>query len=246
MELTAVFVAAALVLAGTVKGAVGLGLPPIAMGFMVIVMPPVEAAALLVIPAFFTNAWQMLRGPHLRPLLRRVWPLLLCAFAGTLVGADWLTEENARVGTIILGFVLAAYAASGLVSIQVVIGRSQQGWLGALAGGLTGLVTAATGVSSMPMVPYMQAIGLEKDALIQAMGLSFTVSSVALAINLASVQALTWSLGPAVVGALAAVTLGLWLGQIIRRRLNPASFRIWFLVTLLALGLYLALRSLLA
>ncbi|WP_299399172.1 sulfite exporter TauE/SafE family protein [Pelagibius sp.] len=246
MELTAMFVAAALVLAGTVKGAVGLGLPPIAMGFMVLVMPPVEAAALLVIPAFFTNAWQMLMGPHLRALLRRVWPLLVGAFLCTLLGADWLTEENARIGTIILGVVLAAYAASSLVSLQVTIGKAQQGWFGALAGGLTGLVTAATGVSSMPMVPYMQAIGLEKDELIQAMGLSFTVSSVALAINLASVQALSWSLGPAVAGALAAVTLGLWLGQIVRRRLNPATFRTLFLIVLLVLGLYLALRSLLA
>ena len=67
----ALFIAAVLVIAGLVKGAVGLGLPPIAMGLMVIVMPPVEAAALLVLPSFLTNAWQMLRGPYFRQLLRR-------------------------------------------------------------------------------------------------------------------------------------------------------------------------------
>ena len=243
MDLTVLFIAFVFVLAGSVKGAVGLGLPPIAMGLLVIVMAPVEAAALLVVPSFVTNAWQMLAGPYFRALVLRIWPLLVCAVAGTLVGSDWLTEDNARIGTIILGAVLALYAVSSLVSVQYVVSAIRQRWLGPVAGGLTGLTTAATGVSSIPVVPYFQAIGLEKDELVQAMGLSFTVSTVALAANLASVGALSWSLGPTVFVALGAVFAGLWLGQLIRKKLNPKTFRTWFLVALLALGLYLVARS---
>ena len=243
MDFTTVFVACVFGFAGTVKGAIGLGLPPIAMGLLAIVMAPVEAAALLVLPAFLTNAWQMVVGPYLRPLVRRFWPLLVCAVAGTLIGSGWLTEENARIGTAILGAILAIYALNSLLSVQRVIVAAWQRWLGPVAGGTTGLITAATGVSAIPVVPYFQAVGLEKDELVQAMGLSFTVSTVALAVNLASVGAFSWSLGPAVVVAVASVFAGLWAGQRLRRRLDPATFRRWFLLGLLALGLYLLGRS---
>ena len=43
------------VLAGFVKGVIGLGLPTVAMGLLAIVMPPAQAAALLVVPSFLTN-----------------------------------------------------------------------------------------------------------------------------------------------------------------------------------------------
>ena len=78
---TLLFVGAVFFLAGFVKGVIGLGLPTIAMGLLAIVMPPVEAAGLLILPSLLTNAWQMIAGPALRPLLRRLWPTCLrCAW----------------------------------------------------------------------------------------------------------------------------------------------------------------------
>lgn len=245
MDPVTVFIAIVFLIAGAVKGAVGLGLPPIAMGLLAVVMLPVEAAALLVLPSFLTNAWQMLYGPHLFRLVRRFWPLLICAVIGTLLGADWLSEENARVGTLILGVVLAVYAFTGLVSVRYLVSAARQTWLGPIAGLTTGLATAATGVSSVPVVPYFQAAGLEKDELVQAMGLSFTVSTVALAFNLAAAGAFSPLMGPRLVVAVGAVFVGVYLGQIVRRRLDAAVFRTWFFLALMVLGLYLSGRSLL-
>ena len=243
MVVTAVFVAAVFLLAGMVKGAVGLGLPPIAMGLLVLVMAPVEAAALLVIPSVLTNVWQMLSGRHLAALVRRLWPLLVCAAAGTLLGIGWLSDETAPIGTAILGAILAVYALTSLIALQPTVRPPTQRWMGPVAGGTTGLITAATGISAVPAVPYLQAIGLEKDALVQAMGLSFTVSTVALAVNLIAVDALTWSAGPMVAVALAAVFAGIWLGQRLRGRMDPQAFRRWFLVGLLLLGVYQMARA---
>ena len=45
-------------LAGFVKGVIGLGLPTVAVGLLGLVMPPAEAAALLVVPSMVTNLWQ--------------------------------------------------------------------------------------------------------------------------------------------------------------------------------------------
>jgi uncharacterized membrane protein YfcA len=110
---------------------------------------------------------------------------------------------------------------------------------------VTGLITAATGVFVIPAVPYLQAIGLEKEELIQALGLSFTVSTVALTVNLAADKALSSGLAGPALGALGMAALGMWLGQVLRLRMSPLTFRRCFFAGLLVLGLYLAARALL-
>jgi uncharacterized membrane protein YfcA len=240
-ESVLLFIAGIFILAGFVKGVVGLGLPAISMGLLALVMPPADAASILILPTVATNIWQMAAGPSLKPIITRLWPFMLGVICGTLAGVGWLVEG--QYGAALLGIALALYALSGLASIRFTVSAGTEPWLGPIVGVVTGLVAAATGVFAMPAVIYLQAIGIEKEDLVQALGLSFTVSSLALAVNLASVSALNLSLGPASIGALAVACIGMWLGQILRLRLQPATFRLCFLVGLLALGLYLIARS---
>lgn len=242
-EATSIFVAGVFVLAGLVKGVVGLGLPTISMGLLAIVMPPAQAAAVLIVPSLVTNAWQMLAGSSLKSLIRRLWPFMTGVVVGTLAGAGWLTGTSARHGTALLGITLGIYALSGFRSARISIGAATERWAGPMAGAITGLITAATGVFVIPAVPYLQAIGFEKEELVQALGLSFTVSTIALALNLAVVSALNWSLGPTAIVALAMASAGMWLGQGLRMRLRPETFRRCFFIGLLLLGLYLVARS---
>lgn len=239
--LTLLFIAAVFIAAGFVKGVVGLGLPAIAMGLLAVVMRPADAASLLILPTVATNVWQMAAGPSLKPIIARLWPTLLAAVCGTLAGAGWLVQ--AHYASAALGVALVFYALSALASLHINIDKPQERWLGPLVGAITGLVAAATGVFAMPAVIYLQAIGLEKEDLVQALGLSFTVSSLALAVNLALVSALNFSLGPASIAALAVACLGMWLGQTLRLRLHPQTFRLVFLLGLLALGIYLFARA---
>ena len=104
--------------------------------------------------------------------------------------------------------------------------------------------TAATGVFVIPAVPYVQAIGLEKEDLIQALGLSFTVSTAALAVNLAADNALHAGLAAPALGALAMAAIGMWLGQALRLRMAPTTFRRCFFIGLLLLGAHLATNAL--
>ena len=50
-------------LAGFVKGVIGLGLPTVSMGLLSLVMAPAKAASLLIVPSFVTNVWQLAAGP---------------------------------------------------------------------------------------------------------------------------------------------------------------------------------------
>lgn len=229
--------------AGFTKGIIGLGLPTIAMGLLAVVLPPAEAAALLILPSLVTNAWQMLDGPHLGHLLRRLWPLNVGVCLGTWLGAALLAGIGGRHGGLALGLALIAYAASGLAALRLVVPRAAELFLGPIAGVLTGSITAATGVFVIPAVPYLQAIGLQKDELVQALGLSFTVSTLALAVALAGVDAFAADLVmPSLVAVLVSL-IGMRLGQAVRARLKPQAFRLCFFASLLTLGAYLALRG---
>jgi uncharacterized protein len=240
---TILFIAAVFALAGLVKGVIGLGLPTISMGLLAMVMPPVQAAAVLVLPSLVTNLWQMLAGPALTVVARRLWPMMLMVCIGTWAGLGFMTGASARFGTGMLGVALAVYAVSGLLALRLPAPGKWERVLSPLIGGITGLITAATGVFVIPAVPYLQAMGLEKGELVQALGLSFTVSTLALTVNLILEGGLKLSLASDAFTGLVLACIGMWLGQAIRFRLSPTMFRQSFFAGLLLLGLYLTVRS---
>lgn len=235
------FVAGVFVLAGLVKGVVGLGLPTIAMGLLSLGMAPAQAAALLLLPSLATNLWQMLAGPDLPGLLRRLWPMLLAALVGTTASAGWLTTGG-QAAVIGLGLALMLYAALALGAPQLAVPRRWESWLAPVVGLATGLATGATGVFVVPAVFYLQALQLDRDRLVQALGLSFTVSTLALGLGLAQASALSGTILLQSLAALLPAALGMALGQGLRHRLPAAAFRLVFLIALAVLGLYLTLR----
>ena len=93
-------VTATFLLAGFVKGALGLGLPTVSMGLLAVSMPPAQAIAIVIVPAIVTNIWQTFRGPYLRDIFRRLWPLLIGTAAGIWLNAGSLTGPYARYTTI--------------------------------------------------------------------------------------------------------------------------------------------------
>ena len=171
---TVVVATLAFLLAGFVKGVIGLGLPTVSVGLLTLVMPPAKAASLLIVPSFVTNVWQLAAGPSFLRLARRLWPMLAGIVAGTLAGTGLLTGSHAGQAEVGLGLLLMLYAGLGLTSMRFSVSPAAERRLGPLIGALTGLVTAATGVFAIPAVPYLGALNLDKEDMIQALGLSFT------------------------------------------------------------------------
>lgn len=229
--------------AGMVKGVTGMGLPTIAMGLLGTTMPPSVAAAMLVMPSFVTNVWQLLAGPAWARLLRRFWLMMLGIVLGTVGGAALLVQVDPSWSRMALGVSLVTYAGYALISPHLAVPLRIEHWLSPIVGAITGLVTGATGVFVMPAVPYLQALGLERDELVQALGLSFTVSTVALALGLMAHGAFRldqWSHSAfAIIPALA----GMWAGQKVRTRISPQRFRQCFLMFLVLLGMELAWQA---
>jgi uncharacterized membrane protein YfcA len=233
-------ITAAFLLAGFIKGALGLGLPTVSMGLLAVAMPPAQALAIVIIPAIVTNIWQTFVGPYLRDIIRRLWPLMVGTVIGIRLNAGMLTGPYARYVGIVLGILLVIYAIVGLSKFKFSIARRDESWIGGIVGIVTGMISATTGVQVIPSMPFMQALGMEKDELVQALGVFFTVATATLAFNLTHSGLLTTA--TALPGAVAMVAsfVGMFIGQAVRSKLEPETFRRWFLIVMILLGIYLA------
>ena len=232
-----ILIAFAFLLAGFVKGVIGLGLPTVSMGLLAVTMPPAQAIAIVIVPAIVTNIWQTFGGPYLRDIIRRLWPLMAGTVIGIWLNAGLLTGPYAAYGTVTLGVLLVIYAILGLGRISFKVTPRDEKWIGGIVGVATGVVSAATGVQVIPSMPFMQAIGMEKDELVQALGVFFTVATVALAFSLTTTGLLTAATAlPGAVAMVASFT-GMFIGQAVRTRMHPDAFRRWFLIAMIGLGI---------
>jgi len=234
----------AFVLAGFVKGVLGQGLPTVAVGVLSLIMSPGEAAALIVIPALITNIWQAWFGPSLAPLIRRLWPTLLASFIGTFVatalGLSLLTPEAAALARKTLGIALILYGILGVSRIHLQVPPRAEPWLGPAMGAANGAVSTATGVFMFPVIPYIQSLGFDRDDLVQAQGISFTVSTFALTLVVLGNGTLNATNAAGSLVAMVVTFGGMFLGQYVRRFLNPEAFRFLFFIGMLVLGVNLA------
>ena len=159
---------------------------------------------------------------------------------GTVASSSILAGGHTAWTTAQLGATLVIYAGFTLLARQLTVSGGVEKWLSPLIGLVTGAVTGGTGVFVIPAVPYLQALELSKDDLIQGLGLSFTVSTIALAVGLACRGALQDDSLAMSSLAIAPGLLGMWLGQAIRSRVSPMAFRRGFLSACCCSGLSLS------
>lgn len=236
-----VTVAATVFVTGALKGVVGLGLSTGSIVVFSLLYGLESALCLLIAPTVATNLWQGASGGHARALIARFWPGLLAIVPGVWAGSHLigaLAPGEAERG---LGIALMLYAGLALARRGGRYAPRNERALTLIAGSANGVITGATGVLTIPMVPYMEALKLDRDALVQLMAMVFCTSALALALTLAETgrydenlrNLSLWSVAPALAGVLA----GEWL----RRRISAERFRKWLLAALAGVGAKLAL-----
>lgn len=238
-----IIVALAFLLAGTVKGVTGLGLPSVSLALLTATLGLKAAMAILIVPSFVTNVWQAAVGGHLLAILRRTWSLLLAVCVATWFGVGILAKANADLLAGVLGLVLCIYAVLGLVRIDPASPGRSELWLSPVVGAVSGVLNGMTGSFVVPGVLYLQSLGFSRDGFIQAMGVLFTTSTVALAFALHDRHLLSGELAILSAGAVGPALIGMVTGQVVRRHLSEQTFRTVFFAVLLVLGAYIILRA---
>jgi len=237
-------ITATFLLAGGVKGVIGMGLPTVSLGLLAATLDLTSAMALLLVPSLVTNLWQATSGGHARTIIMRLWPFLLMATLAIGFGALALSYVNPAYLSILLGTLLIIYATLNLSGISFSVSTRHEKWLGAGVGGINGLMTGMTGSSVVPGVMFLQAIGLPRDVLVQAMGILFTSTTIALGLALGGSHILTPELAGISALAVIPAILGMRIGQRVRRLLSELLFRKVFFISVFILGVFIITKTL--
>lgn len=234
-----VVIAVAFVVAGVAKGAIGMGMPPIAIGLMSFAVPLDSAIAIMVLPTMVTNIWQAIYGGGFRVLMRRFGPMAFTAMAGIALAAAIFGHLGSPRAAGWVGVILVLYSLLALTPWRPRVPRAIERWANPVIGLASGVVAGTTGVAAVPFLPYMQSLEMDRHELVQALGIMFLYITGMLAVVLAWQGAYHLTNLASSVAAIAPTMFGVWLGQIARRRLSAETFRKAFIFGMFAVGLHL-------
>lgn len=233
----------AFLLAGTIKGVAGIGLPTASIAFMTLFLDPRVAIALVLFPMLGSNFWQMLRGGHIGRTARRYWLFAVVLFLGVGATALGTSEASDRALLAILGVSILIFVVVNWRRLVPPLAdrydKAAQMGFGLFAGVIGGMTAAW----APPMAMYLAAKGAEKDEFIRATGFLITVGSLPLMIAYARMGFLTGPLAMSSLAMLVPTLIGFTLGEQVRHRLSVEAFRNVLLVLFCVLGLNLIRRA---
>jgi len=170
--------------------------------------------------------------------------LLLAASFSTWLGVYILSVANSTYLKLFLGLVLSLYAGVAMLTPQIPPPKpSIEKWLSPIIGFAGGLVLGTTGIFSVPAILYLQALGLPRDMLIQAMGISFSVAMVVLGLSMTGLDMLSIKLGLMSAFSIIPAMVGMAIGQRVRQNVPEMKFRRLFFLALFLSGLYIFFQA---
>ena len=184
-------VCGAFLFAGLVKGTTGLGFATTALSFLVYAIGLKEALPLLIVPSVVSNLIVMRDAGHFRATLIQFRLMYAAAPVGIFIGLALLMWLDPTISSAILGLVLIIYGVITITQPAFRLPTALARRLEIPVGFTTGLVNGVTGSQVMPVLPYLLSLPLERNVFIQAINISFTISSVVFAIGLAWVGLFT-------------------------------------------------------
>jgi hypothetical protein len=229
--------------AGFVKGVIGIGLPTIAVALLAATFDLKAGLALIVVPAFTTNVWQATVGGHFVPIVRRLAVFIIGAAIGIWLGVGVLAGADALLISGFFGIMLCIYSAVALATPQIPPPGRLEPYIAPVMGVISGFVAGLMGSFVVPGSLYLQALGMQRDTFVQAMGITFLCATLALGVSLVGHGMMPRELGMLSAAALVPAFAGMLIGQHVRKRIPEERFRHIFFFGMLTLGLYMAMRA---
>jgi uncharacterized protein len=216
---------ATLLVAGFVKGTAGVGLPMMTLGILTFFTDPRTAFAVTLIPIFVANTLQMYRVGGVREAIPRYLPYILCMFVMVPLTLALTANTSERVLLGVLGTVILLYVILNATKWAPEI---PDGWDPAaqvLFGTSSGILGGLAGIWLPPMLIYLGARGVDKEEFVRATGVLLFTGSIPLFFGYIREGFLTGPLALISVGLLIPTTVGLLIGERVRRRLSEDTFR---------------------
>ncbi len=233
-------------LAGTVKGAIGIGLPTTIIAFMSQVTDPRVAVALGLASMVLANVWQVHREGQGIVALRRFWPMALTTAIVLFAASFFAAGADGNLILASTGVAIGVFAATSLIGTPPRLPERWERPGQILAGSVAGLMGGFTGIWAPPMLVFLLSLRLDKSEFVRSIGVLLLLGAIPLlagylASGLMTGEMLLWS---AVL--LIPTFAGFSIGERIRRRLDPARFQKALLIFFLIMGLNMIRQALMA
>ena len=215
-----------LVLGGSAKGALGIGLPLVSVPLTSQFLDLPVVIGLLTVPMVATNIGQAFEGGGTVPALRRLWPMIGALVLGTFAGAHILLTIDRHTLNAVVGAVLVVLAGLMLFRPQVRIEAAAERWGGPMVGLLAGLLGGMSGMFGPPLIAYLVGLHLPPDAFVKQISLLFLAATGTLLLALGSMGSLSALDLLISAAAMLPIQMGLIIGRALRRRIRPRAFRI--------------------
>ena len=236
---TLLLIAFSFLVAGVIKGILGMGLPAILMVSLTLMMPPLEAIALIFMPMMIINVVQFFRGPHPLKSAKDYSVFAIFVFVVIIMVGLNLRRFSEEILLVFIGLAMILFAIPNLYGWRYRIGPSKK-WQ-ALGGILTGILGGLSSIWSPPVVMYLIGRNIQKDEFVGVVGFIFMVGSIGLGIALGTIKLLEPSLLlPSLIGLVIAL-IGFRIGETIRVRINREAFTKLIMAAFLLMGIRLVL-----
>ena len=233
---------AAFLIAGTVKGSLGIGFPAVAMPILLTIIEPALGVTLLAIPIFVTNAIQFLTVQGWPAIIRRFLVAGFFVMTTIFIVVQFVDEVPSRWVNVACGVSLIIFALASLLKIELPFDEGT-GWQ-VLVGITSGIIGGVSAVKA-PIMIYTVGLKLPREEFICAAGFLFFTGGVGLVAGTFSASLLNGITATLSLACCAVALAGFRVGAWIRRGLSDRMFRLILLWVILVMGVRLVLTNLL-
>ena len=244
LDLTQIFVGAALLFASFVKGATGLGFPLIATPMVALLLDIRIAVTILILPNLLMDVTQVFRDGFPHATLRRFRSMVGLTIIGVFLGTMLLVRTPLWVLNFCLGLMVIVFVASNLLQFDFTISPAREKLLSPIFGFVSGFLNGLTNAAGPTLAIYFYSLKLEKRFFVKSIATIFCITKVAQLIAVSTWNLFNWHTLTLSIQVVLFTLIGFFAGMITQDRVNQKTFNRGLLVLLTVIGIVLIARAL--
>ena len=221
-----------------------MGLPTISLLWLTLSIDIETAITMIVIPAFITNLWQAINGKYFSELIQEFWFFLTLSGFSVYLGTYLFFCISTDLATSLLAVIIIFYSIIVLRGKTFSHPNKYHPLIKPVVFTSNGILTGLTGTLIVPGVFFFTALNYSKEKLLQALGIHFSILSLALGVS-KTIHEVTFNSEILLLSIYSTVLafVGMFIGNRVLGGIDETFFRKLFLYSLLIIGILVLVKT---